>query len=169
MKLFSQQSGKQKCRPIFIVLPYSSSMCNWTLVGCYWTYMVKTRKWGGASNPTAAQRLMNINEVTRRSTNKIQQRHHRASKPGSVQAEESRTEWTELLQLFVPLGIFYGVFKINKQCRLYIKPGSFFLPGKRRQRRGERWDCICMVTNFTIVTVTALNTDVMMPVCYTNA
>lgn len=41
---------------------------------------------------------MNINEVKRRSTSKIRQRHHRAAKPGSVQAEQSRTERTELLE-----------------------------------------------------------------------
>ncbi len=36
--------------------------------------------------------LMNINDVIRRSTSRILRRHHRVSKPGSGQAEQSRTE-----------------------------------------------------------------------------
>lgn len=56
-----------------------------TYVGSCWTYMVKTRKWGGASNPTIDKAgLMNINNATRRSSSRIRRRHHPVSKPGSV-------------------------------------------------------------------------------------
>lgn len=42
MKIFSQQSRKQKCMPMFnfIVLFIISVQMN-SNVGCYWTYMVK--------------------------------------------------------------------------------------------------------------------------------
>lgn len=103
------------------------------------------RSFESYSGPEAC--LMNINEVTRRSTSKIRQRHHRASKPGSVQAEQSRTEWTELLQLFGPFGIFYGVFfKKETNSVDCIKNQGDFLIWKSESKDTEKGEIISMVT-----------------------
>lgn len=63
--------------------------------------------------------LMNINEVTKRSTSRIRRRHHHASKAGSVQSR------TEKLHILRALGMFYGVFKTSKNSSDCIQTPFF--------------------------------------------